>query len=503
MKRDFERWEITLAAMVFLAGLALRLRLALITYLNPDEAVQALLALGSWGEALRNSLKVTHPPLIIVVTHAALLISHAELALRLVPVLAGSLFPVLLFLWLRKVAGKTAAMAALLLLTLAPHLVAISAQLRSYTLALLLLSASLAVLEDALDKDRWQLMAVYSLLLWLCILSDYSMAWFVGAAGVYCLLRLKGSSGALKATWVAGQLAAAALYGFLVAIQVRNFRGGSTEQGAVSGWLSGGFPKPGGMLAFPFVNTVKQFAYLMASVPAGVLASVLFAAALFWLWTGRTGIERSKARALAVLIVTPFLLNIAGAYAHLFPYGRSRHTLVIGLFCACGVAIFVETLPRRTAIAVLWGALLLAPLWHAKADEDPQNISADRGKKEMIFECLDYMRDAIPPNTLIFTERETLHVLAYYEIHQGVPLRGTGQFMEAALGGRWRVATRDYAYLTRGAYEAGLRAFRQHYGLGDDEPVWVLDGGWDVVSGPADKNRPFTKAVRVFQAGSR
>src|SRR5438477_12914218 len=105
MKQDFKRWEITLAGVVFLAGLALRLRLAILTYLNPDEALQALLAEGGWGEALRNSLEVTHPPLIIVVTHAALLVSHAELAVRLVPVLAGSLFPVLLCLWLWKLAG--------------------------------------------------------------------------------------------------------------------------------------------------------------------------------------------------------------------------------------------------------------------------------------------------------------------------------------------------------------------------------------------------------------
>lgn len=345
MKRDFKRWEIALAGVIFLVGLVLRLRLAIDTYLNPDEALQALAAEGGWGDALRNSLKLTHPPLIIVVTHAALLVSRAELAVRLVPVLAGSLFPVLLFLWLWKVAGKIAAISALFLLTLAPNLVVVSAQLRSYTLALLLLSASLVVLEDALDRNQWQSMLVYSLLLWLCILSDYSMAWFVGAAGVYCLLRLKGSSGRVRATWAAGQLVALALYGFLFAIQIGNFRGGTTEQAAVSVWLRAGFPQTGGMLAFPFVNTVKQFAYLMASVPAGMVASVLFAAALFLLWTGRTGIERSKSRALAVLIVVPFLLNIAGAYAHLFPYGRSRHTLVIGLFCACGMAIFVERLP--------------------------------------------------------------------------------------------------------------------------------------------------------------
>jgi predicted membrane-bound mannosyltransferase len=128
--------------LVFIVGLVLRLRLALLTYLNPDEALQALLAFGNWGDVLRNTLKVTHPPLLILITHAISLISRTEFALRLVPVLAGRLFPVALFAWLRRVAGRMAAMAALLLLTLAPHLVGVSAQLRSYTLALLFLSAS-------------------------------------------------------------------------------------------------------------------------------------------------------------------------------------------------------------------------------------------------------------------------------------------------------------------------------------------------------------------------
>jgi hypothetical protein len=67
MKRDYGRWEIMFVGVVFTAGLALRLRLALLHYLNPDEALQALLAFGTWGDALRNSLQVTHPPLLIVI----------------------------------------------------------------------------------------------------------------------------------------------------------------------------------------------------------------------------------------------------------------------------------------------------------------------------------------------------------------------------------------------------------------------------------------------------
>src|SRR5260221_9430840 len=96
MKRDFSRWEILFVAVVFVAGLALRLRLAAINYLNPDEALAVLLSFGTWGDALRNSLGITHPPLLMLVTHAASLLSRTELSFRMVPVVAGSMFPLLL-----------------------------------------------------------------------------------------------------------------------------------------------------------------------------------------------------------------------------------------------------------------------------------------------------------------------------------------------------------------------------------------------------------------------
>ena len=503
MKRDFDRWAIIFVIAVVVAGLALRLRLALLTYLNPDEALHALLAFGTLRETIRNSIGVTHPPLLAVITHFVSRISRTELALRLVPLMAGCLFPLLLFVWLRRLAGSIAAMAVLFLLTLAPNTIILSAQLRSYTLALLFLSASLLVLEEALESGRWRMMALYSVLLWLCIVSDYSVAWFVGAAGVFVLLRFRGSSAPVKATWFAGQLAGLGLYGLLFRFQIRRYRGSNTEREAVTGWLRQAFPQAGHMLVFPFKNTLAQFDYLMPWAPLGGLAFVLFAAAVWLLWSGRAGIERSKARALAVLLVLPFLLGIAGAYAQQFPYGGSRHTIAMGLFGAIGIAIFVGTLPRPAALLLLWGMLLLSPLWLRMRDYD--GIAADRNQKLQILQCLDYMRAHIPPDTLVLAERDTFNVLAYYEGHDKL-LEWPGEtryFSEKLLGGRWRIATRDYSYSTEDQYAAALAAFRRQYGLGERDPVWVLDGGWSAVYGPPDEKLPFTRAVRVFQAGAR
>jgi hypothetical protein len=497
MKRDLSRWEIVFAVVVFTAGLALRLRLALLTYFNADEALHSLWAFGTWGETLRNAPADTHPPLLLFITYAVSQLSRTELALRLVPVLAGSLFPLLLFVWLRRVSGRMAAMAVLVLLTLAPHFITISAQVRSYTLAFLFLSASLLVLEEALQGDSWIAMAVYSLFLCLCISSDYSMAWFVAAVGVYALLRLRGTSTPVKTTWLVGQLGALLLYGVLFVFQIR--RHPATEW---QGWLSSGFPQPGKMLIFPFAGTLKQFAFLMASIPIGALVSVLFAVAVFWLWTGRTGIELRRARALAALLVLPFVFAIAGAYAREFPYGRTRHTLVLGIFGALGIAIFVEKLPRRLAIALLGVTLFLTPLWEWKADLDLEDIRPDRNQKELMLHGLDYMRATIPAGSLIFTEIDTLTVLAYYDGHNRPYRPPPGQFTETTLGGRWRIAAVDYQFLMPDTYRPGLAAFRRRYGLAESEPVWVVDGGWTVAIAPPDERRPFTRAVQVIQTGA-
>lgn len=183
----------------------------------------------------------------------------------------------------------------------------------------------------------------------------------------------------------------------------------------MDGWLKNEFPQPGRMLIFPFTHTLGQFEFLLASVWIGRFAFVLFVAALFLLWTGRTRLEQSKARALTTLLVLPFVLGIAGSYARQFPYGATRHTVVLGLFAATGIAIFIGTLPRRVGMPLVWGMLLLAPLWERVPLRE--DIAAERHQKSQILQCLDYMRANIPAGALIFTERETLDVLAYYAGH--------------------------------------------------------------------------------------
>jgi hypothetical protein len=70
------------------------------------------------------------------------------------------------------------------------------------------------------------------------------------------------------------------------------------------------------------------------------------------------------------------------------------------------------------------------------------------------------MRAAIPSGSLIFSDVGTLRILAYYSGDNELPGQASPpeEFSEILLGGRWRVATRDYAFLTPDTYRAGLAA---------------------------------------------
>jgi hypothetical protein len=251
------------------------------------------------------------------------------------------------------------------------------------------------------------------------------------------------------------------------------------------------------MLRFPVVNTAHQFNFVMASLPLGILAWAMFAAGMYFLWSGRTVIPRENARPLAVLLTVPFFLGIAGAYAKVFPYGATRQSLVIGIFAVAGVAIFLEFVPRPSRTIIAGAAAVPILIWLFIPNPDKLDIPPWRNSKSQMLECLSYMHATIPPDARIFADRATLQMLMFYEGGRN-PLPGTPSFVELPLADRWQVAVRDYQYSSHGEFRASLAAFRAQYGIAANQPVWVLGGGFAVFAGPPDKNLPFTRAIRVF-----
>lgn len=499
MQRIWERWQLAFFAVIVAIGLGLKFRLAATTYLNPDEAHHVLMTFHGWHATWREALGETHPPMLALITHAVSMVGHGEIAMRAVPILAGSLFPILICIWLRRLAGTLAGLTALFLLTLSPNLIALSAEVRSYSLAAAFVAASLLALERAFDRKSWRAMAWFDVFVCCALFSDYSVVPIAGAFGIYALIRLRGAPLELKGTWIAGQLAALALLAKLYRAQIRGVVS-RTATDASSTWLASSFPHHGSELTFPFLNILKHFAYILSSTTAGAALGVAaFVGGIILLWTFRAGVERGKSRTLATLLVAATALAIIGAYAHRFPYGQTRHALVIGLFDVAGIAILIANLPRALAIAMLCGGMLLMPLWELKT-QPAQQIGSDRNRKEQIFACLDYMRATIPPGAILLVDQETLLELEYYtgEDHREYPEEDS--FTEYSLAGRWRLVTREWQFGAPVPFEKTLADFRRQYGSAATGSVWVLDGGFTAVTHPPDPSLPFTKAIRIFRA---
>src|SRR5260370_13170290 len=86
------------AIVVLIVGLALRLREAWGTFLNPDEALHYFIAnRNSWALAYQASLTMAHPPLMVFVLHWWRILGTSEFMLRMPAVLAGPPFFFIVF----------------------------------------------------------------------------------------------------------------------------------------------------------------------------------------------------------------------------------------------------------------------------------------------------------------------------------------------------------------------------------------------------------------------
>src|SRR5579872_2728373 len=109
--------------------------------------------------------------------------------LRLPSVLAGAGFCWLGFKWLGRIADQTAALVGLIFFCFTPALVALGAELRQYSLLLFFFAACLYLLETAIQENSAACILLFSLSLWLAILTQYSAWIFCLVVGIYALLR--------------------------------------------------------------------------------------------------------------------------------------------------------------------------------------------------------------------------------------------------------------------------------------------------------------------------
>jgi len=418
---------------------------------------------------------------------------HSEPLLRAVPTVAGALFPWFVMLWTQRFAGNAAALSAQLLLTFSPTMIDLSTEVRGYSLAFLFLSICLVFLDKSLGHGCIRGMAWFHFYLYLAILTEYCVAWFVAALGVYAFLRLRRvpASGRLRMAWGIGQVGALGLYLFLYFANIARWTRGF--QVMYTTWLNGGFPRPHEyLLLFALHGTLRQFLYMFQLRPLAGAGAIFFPYGLYRLW-------RERSRLHVILIAFPFCVACLAALLHLFPYGCTRHTAILGIAIAAGTGSAVAGVTRGRIFPILAAALPVIFIWNILSTDAYLPIARYRRHLLAMHEATEFLGSSIPAGSLILTDAGTALTLGYYlgcpdygyedsdepyrmwqcdELHFVVA--PTFQFGEA-------VTLRDALFKVRIKYHS-------------PRPLWVAAGGFGlVVRNPVSDSRPFGKTISILQ----
>jgi hypothetical protein len=466
-----ERFDVswwTWTAAFALVGLSVRLYSAHGVFLNPDEALHCVIAAQpDLGAVYDASLTNAHPPLLYLLLHLWMFLGRGELFLRLVSVFAGAAFGVVAAMWAHRELDERVGRMVVVLCAFAPPLVQLSAEVRHYSLMLVLFAASLLGFDAALRRRSTMLLALSSAALYGALLTHYSAVWLAAALGFYGLLRRWDGQlrGRLLATWVALQVVGACLFGWVAASHVAVLRGSSMEREAVEGWLAGYYfhPESGGILRFMARRTADFFVWLAGGRAAGVVCALLAGLALLLLalqaWSARrsfgarfvcqgwfeslvrrclpkirwpkTGlqpavenvashtVQRSADKPAAVLarlglLLSPFLLTCGAALGGLYPYGGTRHVAVLALPALTLIGLALAHLAGRRGTATNVVALAAAAWWLLSPAELRQAIPRVEQNVRLMTDSVAYLREQARPGATVFVDHQSSQLLGYY-----------------------------------------------------------------------------------------
>jgi 4-amino-4-deoxy-L-arabinose transferase-like glycosyltransferase len=401
-------------------GLLLRLHAASGTFLNPDEAMHVTVAdQDSLADAYQASLSLAHPPLMVLVLYFWRHIGTSEFSLRLPSVVAGTLFYWLFFRWAKVVLGSIAAIVALMFASLLPPLVALSSEVRQYSLLLVFMAGATYLLEISILKNSVSRMAFSFLCLWLAVLSHYSGLPFAAAFCIYGGLRLRSprKSGKLFLSWVAGLLGTAALFLFLYQTQISTLKASELAGQAANTWLRRSYfhSADENLMAFIFGRSFAVFQFIFGQQVIGDIAGVLFIFGILSLVRNKSfNLAAELARPLAAFLALPFMINCALAIGGHFPYGGTRHTIFLEMFALAGVAFFILSVTRaRAVVAITIAAIVVIICYVFGFHHQPYMARTDQSRARM-NEAMGFVRHDVPRLDLIFVDHQASLMLAHY-----------------------------------------------------------------------------------------
>jgi hypothetical protein len=477
---------------VLLVGFVVRLVQAKQYFLNPDEALHYLLAnQPSVSLAYKAALTNAHPPLLILIIYYWRALGHSELMLRMPSVLAGTACCWITYLWLKLVAGRSTALTGLLLFSLAPSLVGLSAEIRQYALLLFFMSGCLYLSERAIRDDSIVEMILFSLSLYGALLTHYSSLIFAFTLGVYMGVRLYpyGNRLRLVGVWAAGQVGALALAAYYLITHVARLKQSGMAQGIAETWLRKSIFHPGEnhVAAFVAAQTLRVFTYLLSHGVGGTLALAAFLIGMILLLNQASSGKRPSSRELALLFGLPFVVNCGVALAGLYPYGGTRHNAFLALFGLSDAAIGLAAWkPGKTWVRplVIFICLALCNLFPAP----PPQIKAKNHGRILMKEAAESLRQSAPAGSVLFADYQSGLLLGYYVCGHGVvqtfpPLQS---FTRSECGPYTVITARPQEWKFYASdLPDQLASAAQTYDLAPGTKVWLFDAGWITDSAPA------------------
>jgi hypothetical protein len=483
-----------------LLGLALRLFDAASFYLNPDEAIHFCRSQPATWYAESN-LRGTAPPFFFFVVHYTQQIANSEFFVRLPFLLSGCLFPWVIYKWLERLNLPTAALTSFLILEFSPNLIALTTQIRGYAIALLLTSLAIYFLERALQLRAIPSLLLSATFLYLGILTEFSVAFATAAMGVYALLRILQNSEPLFSrfhlVWAATQIGALAVYFFLYKTMMADLLSRPIVGNTIEGYLRGAFPKPGeNLLRFFASSTAKQLAYLASSIPMGFVFLALFLAGLVSIWISKPRTSRSPQRILSLAALTAFSIAFAACLTKTFPYGRTRHSIVLALFATPVIAIGLERILQSIPRLVLPISLLITAMLFPLSEQDPQNIHRSRHDLTAMLEAVQQLRSSIPPGSFIFADYETLWIMNFYiNNRQCSPITYGPEPLRRLEALPFRFASLRWSHQSPEQTTSDLLTLRKVMQLPPTQPIHILDSGFDLLPQSTPSAQTFSSVL--------
>jgi len=481
-----------LALLLIAAGLAARLLPAWRFFLNPDEALHILLASqNSLGLAYKAALTAAHPPLYILLLYYWRWLGPSELVLRLPSVLAGTASCWFVYRWLKLVADRATAFLGLFLFSFAPTLIWLSAEMRQYALLLFFITASLYLAEIAVLENSPRRMTLFTFSLYGALLTHYSSLIFALVMGIYMLARLYAFARNLRlfGVWAAGQLGGAAIVGYYLLTHVTRLRSAGLVRGVSETYVRKSLFHPGEnhFAGFIALQSLRFFTYLFSHGVVGSLALLAFLAGIALLLTRRvSGKNGATPRQLALLLGLPFLIECGVALAGIYPYGGTRHCIVLAPFAVAGTSIALSGLSQTR----FWPKLLIvAALVICDVFPSPPPMIRPRNQsRTLMLRAMAGLRQSAPPGSIILADYQSGLVLSYYLCGHNVVqiFPPFVPYSKADCAAYTVITSRPELWkFYAGDFPAQLAEMAATYGFGPGSTIWLFDTGWINDSAPA------------------